>query len=121
MSEFIWKKDGAGSGPGEDVMRFLAGEDVVLDRELIAFDIQASKAHVNGLARIGLLTPEEAGALSDGLDRIGEHLRAGELVLDDRFEAGSKRLRLLTSRTSIIRKETGDSLDGILKIPDCRV
>jgi argininosuccinate lyase len=88
MSDFIWKKEGAGAGPGEAVMRFLAGEDVVLDRELIGFDIRASKAHVAGLARIGLLTADEAHQLRAGLDRIREHLASGGLVLDERFEDG---------------------------------
>ncbi len=92
MSDLIWKKDGQGSGPGEAVMRFLAGEDVVLDRELIHFDIQASQAHVEGLARIGLLTADEARQLIDGLDRIDEHLAAGDLVLDERFEDGHSAL-----------------------------
>ena len=50
-------------------MQFLAGEDVVLDRQLIAFDIEASKAHVMGLAKIGLLTADEAHSLQDGLER----------------------------------------------------
>jgi argininosuccinate lyase len=92
MSDLIWKKDGQGSGPGEAVMRFLAGEDVVLDRELIHFDIQASQAHVEGLAQIGLLTADEARQLIEGLARIDEHLVAGDLVLDERFEDGHSAL-----------------------------
>lgn len=92
MSDFIWKKDGQGTGPGEAVMQFLAGEDVVLDRELIHFDIRASKAHVMGLARIGLLTPDEALQLRDGLDRIDAQLKDGGLRLDARFEDGHSAL-----------------------------
>jgi argininosuccinate lyase len=92
MSDLIWKKDGQESGPGEAVMRFLAGEDVVLDRELIHFDIQASEAHVEGLAQIGLLTADEARQLIEGLARIDEHLVAGDLVLDERFEDGHSAL-----------------------------
>lgn len=92
MTDYIWKKDEGGAGPGAAVMDFLAGEDVVLDRELIGFDIRASKAHVAGLARIGLLTAEEAQQLRAGLDRIDTHLRAGDLVLDGRFEDGHSAL-----------------------------
>ena len=92
MTDYIWKKDEGGAGPGGAVMDFLAGEDVVLDRELIGFDIRASKAHVAGLARIGLLTAEEAQQLRAGLDRIDTHLRAGDLVLDGRFEDGHSAL-----------------------------
>ena len=42
-------------------MRFLAGEDVQLDRQLIEFDMLASRAHVAGLRAIGVLEADEAG------------------------------------------------------------
>ncbi len=86
MSDFIWKKSGQGDGPGEAVMQFLAGEDVVLDRQLIGFDIRASQAHVNGLAQVGILDEDEARQLVDGLDGIAAALQAGDLVLDETFE-----------------------------------
>jgi len=92
MNDTIWKKTGQDSGPGEDVMRFLAGDDVVLDRQLIRFDIRASVAHVHGLARIGLLTAEEANELVGGLERIDAHLETGDLELTDRFEDGHSAL-----------------------------
>ncbi len=92
MSEPIWKKGGQGEGPGAAVMRFLAGEDVVLDRQLIRFDIRASQAHVNGLARIGLLSADEAEVLVAGLAKIDEQLVSGERVLDERFEDGHSAL-----------------------------
>lgn len=92
MSEPIWKKGGQGEGPGAAVMRFLAGEDVVLDRQLICFDIRASQAHVNGLARIGLLSADEAEALVAGLAKIDEQVVSGERVLDERFEDGHSAL-----------------------------
>ena len=92
MSEPIWKKTGASAAPTQGVMQFLAGEDVVLDRQLIAYDIQASRAHVAGLAEIGLLQPEEADALRQELTRIGDQLATGERVLDERFEDGHSAL-----------------------------
>ena len=86
MSEPIWKKQGQGQGPNEAVMRFLAGEDVLLDRQLIEFDIRASQAHVRGLGMIGLLSDAEVDKLLTGLDTIAVDLAAGELQLDARFE-----------------------------------
>lgn len=88
MSDPIWKKAGAGQGTDDGVMAFLAGQDVLLDRELIAFDIQASKAHALGLAAINILSEDESGQLCAALDDIAARLECGDLVLDDRFEDG---------------------------------
>ncbi len=68
------------------IMAFMAGEDVVLDRILFPYDIQASIAHVQGLGRIGLLTTEEAARLEEQLQAIGKAFEQGELQLDARFE-----------------------------------
>ncbi|MDT8439600.1 MAG: argininosuccinate lyase [Wenzhouxiangellaceae bacterium] len=87
MSEPIWKKSGQASVP-EAIMRFLAGDDVVLDRELLAFDIRASRAHARGLARIGLLEASDAEALCRELDALAEAFSTGAFVLDARFEDG---------------------------------
>ena len=87
MSDPIWKKSAAAAVP-EAVMRFLAGQDVVLDRELLPFDIRASRAHARGLARIGLLSDEQAGAIGRELDALSDAFAAGEFVLDERYEDG---------------------------------
>ena len=87
MSDPIWKKSGSAAVP-EAVMRFLAGQDVVLDRELLPFDIRASRAHARGLARIGLLSDEQAGAIGRELDALADAFADGEFVLDERFEDG---------------------------------
>jgi argininosuccinate lyase len=72
----------------ERVMRFLAGQDVVLDRELLPFDIRASKAHARGLARIGVLAGEQAEVMVESLGRLQAAFASGEFVLDERFEDG---------------------------------
>ena len=86
MSDLLWQKDGVQVDPR--IQRFLAGDDVLLDREFIGHDIVASKAHANGLARIGVLTTDEASALSRELDALATDLASGVFVLDDRFEDG---------------------------------
>jgi len=68
--------------------RFCAGDDVVLDRALFVHDLRASRAHVAGLARIGVLPAAEATALIDGMHELEGRFVAGEFVLDDRFEDG---------------------------------
>lgn len=92
MTDRIWNKGGDSAGPDAAVMDFLAGQDVVLDRELIEFDIRASQAHVRGLQRIGLLTDEEAGQLVDALQDIATELATGERVLGAEFEDGHSAL-----------------------------
>jgi len=87
MSDPIWKKSGQQRTP-EAISRFLAGQDVELDRELLAFDIQASRAHARGLARIGVLSDQQARAICDELDALAGAFASGRFVLDQRFEDG---------------------------------
>jgi argininosuccinate lyase len=84
MTRPLWDKGQAALDAA--AQQFCAGDDVVLDRQLILHDIRASIAHVHGLQRIGLLTGAEADALEAGLRDLAEELRAGRFVLDERFE-----------------------------------
>lgn len=84
MSEPIWDKGNAKIDAR--IMRFCAGDDVVLDRQLFAYDIRASQAHVRGLGRIGLLEDAERDGLLGALEELGEKFEQGEFVLDERFE-----------------------------------
>jgi argininosuccinate lyase len=86
MAKLVWEK--AGTEVDRRIQRFLAGDDVVLDRALFLHDVRASKAHVRGLARIGALPAEEADALSAELDALAAAFAAGSFVLDDRYEDG---------------------------------
>jgi argininosuccinate lyase len=86
MSDLLWQKSGVRTDPR--IMHFLAGDDVILDREFFPYDIEASKAHVQGLAKIGILGDGECLALIRELDRLGVDFRSGHFVLDERFEDG---------------------------------
>jgi argininosuccinate lyase len=86
MSDLLWQKPGV--EVDARIMRFLAGDDVVLDREFFLHDITASKAHVEGLRRIGILGAEEAAALARELDVLATDFRSGAFVLDERYEDG---------------------------------
>ncbi|MGK7294921.1 MAG: argininosuccinate lyase [Candidatus Wenzhouxiangella sp. M2_3B_020] len=87
MSDPVWKKSGQAAVP-EAIMRFLAGLDVELDRELLPFDIRASRAHARGLARIGVLSDDQARAMCRELDALAEAFASGEFTLDRRYEDG---------------------------------
>jgi argininosuccinate lyase len=86
MTDPLWNKQGVRIDAR--IMRFLAGDDVQLDREFFLHDITASKAHVEGLANIGVLSADEASGLKRELDALAEDFRSGAFVLDERFEDG---------------------------------
>ncbi len=83
----LWQA-GDSAGPSEAVNRFLAGDDIRLDQQLLPFDIEGTRAHVRGLARIGILDDAELVQLTRGLDTLKAYVEAGSFVLDHRFEDG---------------------------------
>lgn len=86
MTDLLWQK--SGTRTDERIMRFLAGDDVVLDREFMLHDIAASKAHVGGLARIGIVSAQESVGIMRELDVLAADFSEGRFVLDERFEDG---------------------------------
>ena len=86
MSEYLWQKGGMQAD--RRVMQFLAGDDVLLDREFFLHDIEASKAHVAALANIAVLDAGEAQAILRELDALAADFGAGRFVLDERHEDG---------------------------------
>jgi argininosuccinate lyase len=86
MTQPLWQK--SDTQVDARIMRFLAGNDVVLDREFFLHDITASKAHVEGLANIGVVSTQERDALLRELDVLAADFSAGTFVLDERFEDG---------------------------------
>jgi len=97
MTEPLWQKSGVAIDAR--VMKFLAGDDVLLDREFFHHDIAASRAHVEGLARIGLLNAAEEAALTRELSALDDQFAKGSFVLDERFEDGHSAIEhFLTER-----------------------
>ncbi|GAB3036690.1 argininosuccinate lyase [Oleiagrimonas citrea] len=86
MSDLLWQKEGV--RVDARIMRFLAGDDVLLDREFLLHDITASKAHVAGLGRIGVLGADEVASITRELDALAEDFRHGDFILDDTHEDG---------------------------------
>jgi argininosuccinate lyase len=86
MTKPLWQK--SDTAVDSRIMRFLAADDVVLDREFFLHDIAASKAHVDGLVRIGVLSEIESTSLRQELSNLADSFEAGKFVLDDRFEDG---------------------------------
>ena len=86
MSDLLWQKSGVETDAR--IMRFLAGNDVILDREFFLHDIRASHAHVEGLRNINIVSTDEATALASELEALAEDFRAGRFVLDESWEDG---------------------------------
>ena len=86
MTQPLWQKSNIKIDAR--IMQFLAGDDVLLDREFFLHDITASKAHVEGLANIGVVSVDEAAALKRELDALAADFRSGAFVLDERYEDG---------------------------------
>ncbi|MBJ7573756.1 argininosuccinate lyase [Luteimonas sp. MC1828] len=86
MSDLLWQKPGVTVDAA--IQAFLAGDDVVLDREFFLHDIEASRAHAQGLARIAILAEDELAGIERELDVLAGDFSASRFVLDDRYEDG---------------------------------
>jgi argininosuccinate lyase len=86
MAQLLWQK--SGTRTDARIMRFLAGDDVALDREFFLHDIAASRAHVEGLARIGIVSADECAAIARELGALAQDFGSGAFVLDERYEDG---------------------------------
>ncbi len=84
MSDLLWQKPGV--AVDAKIQRFLAGDDVVLDREFFLHDIVASRAHAQGLRHIGILSGSELEGLTHELELLADDFREGRFVLDERYE-----------------------------------
>lgn len=71
-------------GPKEAVARYTDSQ--TYDRALYAQDIRASRAHARMLGRQGVITPEEAQILADGLDRVRAEIESGGFVWKPELE-----------------------------------
>lgn len=90
----------------EQIMRFLAGEDIILDQQLFPHDVRATRAHVAGLSRIGVLSADEAATLDAALADLGRLFDEGFFILDDSFEDGHSAIEaFLTERLGELGKK----------------
>ncbi|MGH1488416.1 MAG: argininosuccinate lyase [Acidimicrobiales bacterium] len=71
-------------GPAEALMAFTAS--LPFDVRLARHDVQGSKAHVRGLARVGLLSAEEESQILAALDQTAAELASGGFTFVDSDE-----------------------------------
>jgi len=105
MSTPIWAKQ-QGTAIDDTIMDFLAADDIELDRQLIHYDIVASKAHVAGLRAIEILSESESLQLITQLDQLTHDLASGQFKICDEFEDGHSAIEFyLTNRLGDLGKK----------------
>ncbi|MFO0548971.1 MAG: lyase family protein [Polyangiaceae bacterium] len=81
----LWDK---GYDPDRVALAFTSRDDHLLDRQLLPWDLIASKAHVRGLARAGALPDAEATRLVAALEELEVEVRAGRFTVEAFHEDG---------------------------------
>lgn len=79
----LWEKD---FSINKLVEQFTIGNDNVLDLQLAKYDVIGTKAHIEMLQKIGLLTTEELKILTLELDNILKDIEEGIFVIDKNVE-----------------------------------
>lgn len=79
----LWDK---GYSIDRKIQDFTIGRDAVLDLQLAAYDVIASKAHARMLSKIGMLSDDERDNLIKELNQIAQIIGEGEFRIDDGVE-----------------------------------
>ncbi len=78
--------------------RFTIGQDYILDLQLAKYDVIASKAHVNMLVTIDLLTNEERDQLISGLNYILDQVERDDFRIEQGIEDCHSQIELQLTR-----------------------
>ncbi|HFC29606.1 MAG TPA: argininosuccinate lyase, partial [Oceanospirillales bacterium] len=84
---YLWSGDDNQSIDAE-LMDFMAGADIKLDKYLFVYDIRASQAHIGGLKTIGILSQQEYQKLYACMSELKELYQKGKFILDNSYEDG---------------------------------
>ena len=99
----LWQK---GAAAHEKVDHFTVGKDREYDLLLASYDCEASIAHANMLAKVGLLTAQEATALVEVLNELKLAAQNGSFTIEAEHEdMHSKIEHVLTQRLGDVGKK----------------
>ena len=99
----LWQK---GKAAHYKVDQFTVGSDREYDLLLAAYDCEASSAHAQMLAKIQILTQEEADLLTLALNQLKEKAQNGSFTIEDEFEdMHSKIEQVLTEQLGDLGKK----------------
>ena len=79
----IWEK---GIAVDKKIEQFTVGHDRELDLYLAKFDVHASRAQANMLAKVGLLSDAENQQLQQGLNELASEIEGGAFTIGEEFE-----------------------------------
>src|SRR6516225_310608 len=88
----LWQGRFGDDGPARELLDFTVS--LPFDRRLAGDDLAGSRAHVRGLARVSLVSQDDAGILLAALDRIEEELNEGTFV----FQPGDEDIHTAVER-----------------------
>ena len=99
----LWQK---GKAAHHKVDQFTVGSDREYDLLLATYDCEASSAHAQMLAKIEILTQEEADLLTLALNQLKEKAQNGSFTIEDEFEdMHSKIEQVLTEQLGDLGKK----------------
>ena len=84
MSKKIWNTKGVESS--YEIASFLAGEDIELDKSIFIYDIDATIAHIKGLACIGVIKKNELVKLIKSLKELRLKFLNKSFKLTEKYE-----------------------------------
>jgi len=84
MSKKIWNTKGIESS--YEITSFLAGEDIELDKSIFIYDIDATIAHIKGLASIGVIKKNELAKLIKSLKELRLKFLNKSFKLTEKYE-----------------------------------
>ncbi|WP_340199803.1 argininosuccinate lyase [Ascidiimonas sp. W6] len=88
----LWDK---GIPTNEKIDQFTVGNDRELDLLLAKYDVIASIAHANMLAKVGLISIDEGKALVHELKEIGKSIKKGSFTIETDFEDMHSKIEFL--------------------------
>lgn len=96
QADKLWQKDNTPLHSA--VEAFTLGRDPEFDLLLAPYDVQGTRAHVQMLEKVGLLTKEELQDVLRGLDQIDADIQAGSFQIEPGVEDVHSQVELLLTR-----------------------
>lgn len=75
----LWQKKGHNLHPL--IEKYTVGEDYILDKKLMPYDIQATKAHAKGLQKIGIFKAPEIKKIISILNKLEKDFKKGRISI----------------------------------------
>jgi len=75
----LWQKNQIALHPL--IEQYTVGDDYILDKEIMIYDIQASIAHAKGLEKIGIINKNELEKLIATLNKLWKEFKEGNIII----------------------------------------